>query len=606
MRFWPTLSPLAVSLASLLLAPAAAWAVHAYAQFGDIKYPPNFTHFSYVNPQAPKGGEIRLVPPTRPTNFDKFNPFTLKGTAPYGMGDLIFESLLVGNLEEPTTAYGLLAEEVRVADDRRSATFVLRSQARFHDGKPVQAADVVHSFKTLTSMQAAPQFRAIYAEVKDAIAVDERTVRFEFHTPNAELPLMVGSMAVFSRDWGKGKPFDQVVTEIPIGSGPYRLASPRLGRDVTYVRDSQYWGRDLPVRRGLYNFDRVTWRIYLDETSRFEGLKAGEFDFMREFISRNWARQYTGRAFDSGELRKRAFPNRNPGDFQGYVLNLRKPKFQDKRVREALSLAFDFEWMNRQLFYGIYKRVDSYFPNSEFRADGSPGPEELALLEPLREQLAPEVFGPPPAVASTAPPASLRQNLRRAQALLAEAGWTYQGGALRNAQGEAFTIEFLSDQPSLVRVVTPYQKALEKLGITLTFRSVDFSLAKQKMDAFDFEMTSARIPGSSSPGIELVERFGSEAARTPGSSNAWGIADPAVDALMRHVLAATTRDQLRPALRALDRVLRHGHYSVPHYYGSDFLIGYRPGRVELPPVIPPYFDAHQWAVSTWWASASNR
>ncbi len=606
MRVRPSLSFLAAILASLLLAPAAALASHAYAQFGDVKYPPDFTHFSYVNPQAPKGGEIRLVPPTRPTNFDKFNPFTLKGTAPYGMGDLIFESLLVGNLEEPTTAYGLLADEVRVAEDRRSATFVLRPQARFHDGKPVQAADVVHSFKTLTSKQAAPQFRAIYAEVKDAIAVDERTVRFEFHTPNAELPLMVGSMAVFSREWGKGKPFDQVVTEIPIGSGPYRLASPRLGRDVTYVRDPQYWGRDLPVRKGLYNFDRVTWRIYLDETSRFEGLKAGEFDFMREFISRNWARQYTGRGFASGELRKRAFPNRNPGDFQGYVLNLRKPKFQDKRVREALGLAFDFEWMNRQLFYGIYKRVDSYFPNSEFRAEAPPGPEELALLEPLREQLAPEVFGPPPVVASTAPPASLRQNLRRAQALLAEAGWTYRDGALRNARGEAFTIEFLSDQPSLVRVVTPYQKALEKLGITLTFRSVDFSLAKQKMDAFDFEMTSARIPGSNSPGIELVERFGSEAARTPGSSNAWGIADPAVDALMRHALAATTRDQLRPALRALDRVLRHGHYSVPHYYGSDFLIGYRPGRVELPPVIPPYYDAHQWAVSTWWASASNR
>ena len=614
MRAWyapPTVSRLLTVVLVVGLAWFGAWsgnalAAHAYGQFGDIKYPADFSHFSYVNPQAPKGGEIRLVPPTRPTNFDKFNPFTLKGTAPFGMGDLIFESLLTGNSDEPTTGYGLLAEDVNVAADRRSVTFRLNPAARFHDGKAVLAADVVHTFKTLTSKLAAPQFRSIYAEVKDAVLVDERTVRFDFASPNPELPLVVGSMPVFSRDWGGGKPFDQIVTDLPIASGPYRLASPRMGRDVTYVRDPQYWGRDLPVRRGLYNFDRVTYRIYLDETSRFEGLKAGEFDFMREFISRNWARQYTGRAFESGELTKRAFENRNPGDFQGYVFNLRKPKLQDRRVREAIALAFDFEWMNRQLFYGLYKRADSYFPNSEFKAEGLPEGEELALLEPLRAQLAPEVFGPLPKVASTAPPASLRDNLRRAQALLGEAGWTYRDGALRNAKGEAFTLEFLSDQPSLVRVVTPFQKALEKLGIRLTFRSVDFSLAKQKMDAFDFELTSLRIPGSNSPGTELVERWGSEAARTPGSSNIWGITDPAVDALIRQVTAATSRAQLRTALRALDRVLMHGQYSVPHYYGSTFLIGYRPGRFQLPQGVPPYYDAHQWAVATWWAAPGNR
>ena len=587
--------------------PAApAWAAPAYSQFGDIKYPPGFTHFDYVNPSAPKGGEIRMVPPTRPSNFDKFNPFTLRGTAPHGLGQLLFDTLLTGNSDEPTTAYGLLALEVRVPPNRLSATFTLHPAARFHDGKPVLAADVVHSFKTLTSKLAAPQYRAIYAEVKDAVALDERTVRFDFASPNTELPLIVGGMPVFSRDWGKGKPFDQVVADIPIGSGPYRIANPRMGRDITYARDATYWGAQLPVRKGQFNFDRITFKIYLDETSRFEGLKAGEFDFMREFISRNWARQYTGRAFDSGELAKRAFENRNPGDFQGYIFNLRNPKLQDVRVRRAIALAFDFEWMNRQLFYGLYKRVDSYFPNSEFQARGLPGADELAVLEPLRGQLPPEVFGPPPAVASTAPPSSLRANLRQAQALLAEAGWTYRDGALRNAKGEPFTLEFLSDQPSLVRVVTPFQKALEKLGIQLTFRSVDFSLAKQRMDAFQFELTSARLPGSTSPGIELVERFGSEAARTPGSSNSWGIADPAVDAILRYAVAATSRDQLRAALRALDRVLLHGHYSVPHYYGSAFLIGYRPGAFRLPAAIPPYYDAHQWAMSTWWASPANR
>jgi len=588
------------------LAAAPAWAAHAYAQFGDVKYPPGFTHFAYVNPAAPKGGEICMVPPTRPTNFDKFNPFTLKGTPPHNIGALMFDTLLVGNSDEPTTAYGLLAEDVTVAPDRLSATFRLDPRARFHDGKPVLAADVVHSFRTLISKEAAPQYRTIFVEVKDAVALDERTVRFDFASPNPELPLVVGGMAVFSRDWGRGRPFDQVVSDVPIGSGPYRLASPRMGRDVTYVRDPAYWAKDHPTRRGHFNFDRISFKIYLDETSRFEGLKAGEFDFMREFISRNWARQYTGRAFVSGELAKRAFENRNPGDFQGYVFNLRRPKFQDIRVRQALGLAFDFEWMNRQLFYGLYKRVHGYFPNSDFHAEGLPKADELALLEPLRAQLRPEVFGPAPVSPGTAPPRSLRENLRQAQALLREAGWTYRDGALRNAAGEPFTIEFLNDQPSLIRIVGPFQKALEKLGIQLTYRSVDFSLAKQKMDAFDFELTSLRLPGSTAPGGELLELFGSRAAATPGSANVWGIADPAVDALLQKVVTARTRPELSAAMRALNRVLSHGHYSIPQYYGDAFLVGYRPGRFVLPPTIPPYYDVHNWAMSTWWASSSNR
>jgi microcin C transport system substrate-binding protein len=597
---------LLIFAAAALGAAAPGWAAHAYAQFGDIKYPPGFTHFAYVNPNAPKGGEIRMVPPTRPTNFDKFNPFTLKGTAPHGIGGVLFDTLLVGNFDEPTTAYGLLAEDVEVAQDRLSATFRLHPKARFHNGKPVLAADVVHSFKTLISKEAAPQYRTWFAEVKDATAVDERTVRFDFVVPNRELPLVVGGLPVFSRDWGRGKPFDQVVSEVPIGSGPYRLPNARLGRDVTYVRDPNYWAADLPVRRGHFNFDRVSYKIYLDETSRFEGLKAGEFDFMREFISRNWARQYTGRQFESGELRKQAFPNRNPGDFQGYVFNLRNPKFQDARVRQAIALAFDFEWMNKQLFYGIYKRVNGYFPNSEFHAEGVPKPDELALLEPLRDKLRPEVFGPAPVSPGTAPPRSLRENLRQAQALLKEAGWIYRDGALRNAKGEPFTIEFLNDQPTMVRIVGPFQKALEKLGIQLVYHPVDFSLSKQKMDAFDFEMTSLRLPGSTAPGSELLDRWGSKAASTPGSSNIWGLADPAVDALLQKVITSTTRVELGAAMRALDRVLSHGHYSVPQYYGSDFLVGYRPRRFVLPPTIPPYYDVHAWAMSTWWAAPGNR
>lgn len=593
-------------MAALLacLAPVA-WAAHAYAQFGDIKYPAGFSHFDYVNPAAPKGGEIRMVPPTRPTNFDKFNPFTLRGTAPYGVGILLIESLLTGNSEEPTTAYGLLADDVTVSDDKLSATFRIHPKARFHNGEPVLAADVLHAYTQLTGKLAAPQYRTIYAEVKGVTVVSERVVRFDFLTPNPELPLVVGGMPVFSRSWGKvagtAKPFDQIVSDVPIGSGPYKIAKPAMGRDITYVRDPAYWGVDLPSRKGQFNFDRISFKIYLDETSRFEGLKAGEFDFLREFISRNWARQYTGKPFTSGELVKRAFENRNPGDFQGYVFNLRNPKFKDVRVRRAIGLAMDFEWMNRQLFYGLYKRVNGYFPNSEFHAEGLPRPDELALLAPLRDQLKPEVFGPVPVSPSTTPPGSLRDNLRQAQALLREAGWTYRDGALRNAQGEAFTVEFLNDQPSLARIVGPFQKALEKLGITMTYRVVDFSLAKQKMDAFDFEITTLRLPGSTAPGGELLELFGSRAAATPGSSNVWGIADPAVDALLQKVVTAKTRPELSAAMRALDRVLTHGYYSVPQYYGDAFLIGYRPGRFVLPQVIPPYYQPDTWAMSTWWS-----
>ncbi|TAG35347.1 MAG: ABC transporter substrate-binding protein [Polaromonas sp.] len=594
------------AIAGLTASAPACWAAHAYAQFGDVKYPAGFTSFGYVNPAAPKGGEIRMVPPTRPTNFDKFNPFTLRGTAPYGISTLMIESLLTGNSEEPTTSYGLLAEDVQVAADKLSATFRLNAKARFHDGSPVLAADVLHSYTQLVSKLAAPQFRTIYAEVKGVVVLGERLVRFDFATPNPELPLVMGAMPVFSSKWGAGKPFDKVVTDVPIGSGPYKLPNNKMGRDITYVRDVNYWAADLPTRKGQFNFDRITFKIYLDETSRFEGLKAGEYDFMREFISRNWARQYTGKQFTSGELVKRAFENRNPGDFQGYVFNLRKPKFQDIRVRKAIGLALDFEWMNRQLFYGIYKRVNGYFPNSEFQASGLPKPDELALLEPLKDKLSPDVFGPVPVGASTAPPGSLRENLRQAQALLKEAGWVYGNGALRNAKGEAFTMEFLSDQPSLIRVVGPFQKALEKLGITLTYRVVDFSLSKQKMDAFDFEVTTARLPGSTAPGGELIERFGSEAARTPGSSNIWGVADPAIDALLQKIVTATTRQDLSAATRALDRVLTNGHYSVPQYYGDAFLIGYRPGQFVLPDVIPPYYDAGNWAMSTWWASGKNK
>lgn len=335
----------------LWLAASPLWAAHAYGQFGDVKYPTGFTHFGYVNPQAPKGGEIVLVPPTRQSNFDKYNPFTLKGSAPPGLTGLLFDTLLTGTMDEPTTAYGLLARDVAVAPDKKSVTFELHPLARFHTGDPVLAADVKFSFERLTSKEAAPQYRTYFSEVKAVVVEGERRIRFDFVRPSSELPLIVGSLPVFSRAWGQTatghKPLDQLVTDIPIGSGPYTIGPVQFGKDITYVRDPNYWARDLNVRRGLYNFDRITYKIYKDSTAQLEAFKAGEFDYIQAFIAREWARAYTGRQFERGEIVKAELQHRNAGDFQGFLFNTRRTKFQDVRVRQAIALAMDYEWMNR-------------------------------------------------------------------------------------------------------------------------------------------------------------------------------------------------------------------------------------------------------------------
>ena len=591
------------------------WAGHAYAQFGDVKYPANFKNFDYANPLAPKGGELVLVPPSRLSSFDKYNPFTLKGNAAPGLAGLVFESLLVGTLDEPTTAYGLLAEDVSVSSDRRSVTFKLRDQARFHNGEPVQAQDVKHSFEQLVSKQAAPQYRTLYAEVAEVTVVDGKTVRFDFKRANPELPLIVGAMPVFSREWGsvngRLKPFDKIVTDDPIGSGPYKIGRVVFGRDVSYERDNNYWARDLNVRKGLYNFDRITYRLYKDNTAQLEGFKAGEFDLVQSFIAREWARGYTGKQFTNRELMKTEFKHSNAGDFQGFMFNTRLPKFKDARVREAIGLAMDFEWMNRQLFYGAYQRVRGYFVASDFEATGKPDAAELTLLNPLRDKLPANVFNdvvPQPPRTSLDPKSgeTLRDHLRRAKTLLADAGWTYRDGALRNAKGEAFSIEFLDNSGAMGRVITPYSKNLEKLGFQVNYKVIDFAILQKRLDVFDFEIISNRIVGSESPGTELMERFGSRAAVTEGSGNFIGVQDPAVDALLENVISAKTRPQLITALRALDRVLRHGHYSVPHWYGGVHRVAWRNGRFEIPAVMPRYYQPENWASSTWWATLDNR
>jgi microcin C transport system substrate-binding protein len=593
----------------LALSPSV-WAAHAYAQFGDIKYPAGFGHFSYVNPQAPKGGEIAMVSPSRASSFDKYNLFTLKGTAPPGLGSLMLETLLTGNSDEPTTAYGLLAEDVSVAKDKLSVTFRLNPLAKFHNGDPVLALDVKYSFDRLTSKEAAPQFRTYFSEVASVVMVSEREIRFNFKRANAELPLIVGSMAVFSHKWGADKAFDKIITDVPIGSGPYKLGQVDFGKDIQYVRDNSYWAKDLNVRKGMFNFDRISYRLYKDTTAQFEGFKAGEFDYIQAFVAREWARGYKGKQFDNGTLIKKELQHGNAGDFQGFMFNTRLPKFKDPRVRQAIGLAMDYEWMNRQLFYQAYTRVRGYFVGSDFEAKDLPDTDELNLLEPMRDKLDPAIFTqavPLPPVTSLDPASghTLRDHLRQARDLLTQAGWTYRDGALRNDKGEPFTIEFLDNSGSMGRVVTPYSKNLEKLGFKVVYKVVDFAVLQKRMDVFDFELISNRIGGSEAPGTELLERFGSKAADTEGSSNVIGVKDPAVDVLLDKVVAAQTRGQLVAACKALDRVLRHGHYSVPHWYGSVHRVSWRAGRFEQPNITPRYYQPESWIQSTWWASPAN-
>lgn len=577
-------------------------AAHGYSQFGDIKYPPGFPHFEWADPNAPKGGELALIPSWRVAYFDKYNPFTLKGTAAPGIG-LLFDTLLTGTMDEPTTAYGLLAEDVVVAPDRLSVTFRLNPAARFHDGKPVLAADVKYSFDILNGPLAYPGYRQAFADVKGAVVVSERVIRFDFKTPSQELPLVVGTFSVFSPAWGQGKAFDKIVTDIPIGSGPYRIGRVSFGKDITYQRDPNYWARDLNVRRGLYNFDRLTYRMYKDDTAKTEAFKAGEFDYIQVGTARAWARTYVGRKFDTGELVRREVPSHNAGTFSAWYLNTRRAKFADPRVRHAIALAQDFEWMNRRLFYSSYQRTQSWFPASDFEAKGLPAPDERAVLEPLRGLLKPEVFTEPvPVFPSTDPPNSLRNNLRQARELLAAAGWTYRDGALRNAQGEPFTLEFLESQGDLERIMTPFLQALEKLGIQATFRVVDFALLERRFATYDFDAASLNIPGNEAPGADLRDRLTSAAAGTEESSNFAAIRDPAVDKLVELVTAARTRPDLVARLRALDRVLRHGYYVVPGWYSNSFRIAYRGGKFQQPKVLPLYFQPEDWVVSTWWAS----
>ena len=587
-----------VVLAAITSLAPPAWAAHAFSMYDTPKYPPNFTHFDYHDPNAPKGGDIYLANPGAATSFDKFNPFSMKGVAAAGVSNLMFESLAVGSEDEIATMYGLLADDMQLAADRMAMSFRINANARFSNGDPVTAADVKYSFDTLVA-KGAPQFKMIYADVKQAVVLDERTIRFDFKTANRELPLIVGGMPVFSRKWAAGTPFDQIQLVPPVASGPYLIERYDLGRSISYKRNPAYWGADLPARKGSFNFDRIIYRFYKDDVARLEAFMAGEFDVVVEYRAKNWARMYKGPKFDSGELIRKTLHHQNGAGMQAFVMNLRRPQFQDKRVRQALGLALDFEWMNRQLFYGQYQRIDSFFSNSELGAHGKPSAAELAVLEPMREQLDPAVFGPAPLPPSTEPPSSLRANLLKARELLKEAGWTYRDGALRNAKGEPFTFEILDDQSALSRIIAVYVRNLEKLGIEVRQRTADFALVQKRMEEFDFDMTSQRFPDVTSPGNEMFDMLGSKAADENGSSNYWGLKDPVVDRLVTSLVRANTRAELVATARALDRVLLHKHVVVPHWYSATHRVAYR-NRFGMPAVMPKYYQADPYVISKWW------
>lgn len=595
LRIWPL-----VAACCLAVAPSV-WADAAYALWGTPKYPAGFAHFDYVNPQAPKGGTLRLVSSFRTSTFDKYNPFTVKGSAPAYLATLMFDSLLAGSMDETATGYGLLAEDVQVAPDRLSVTFRLRPQARFHNGDPVLAEDVKHSFDTLVGPHTAPGYKTLLIDVAGVDVLDARTVRFRFKVPNRELPLTVGSLPIFSRAWGAGLPFDQVVMQEPIGSGPYRIGSVRFGKDITYVRDPNYWARDLPVRVGTYNFERIEVRIYQDNTARLEALKAGEFDVMRFFSAGDWARRLFGKKFTTGELVKGEFEHQLPTGFQSYVLNTRRPFLQDVRVRQALGLALDYEWMNRQMFYGAYRRVNGIFGHTPCETTGLPSAQERALLAPYAQDLPPGTLGPMTVPPSTQPPSSLRDNLRQARALLEEAGWMVQDGVLRNAQGQALELEYLDSGSAGQRVVAPWQRNLQKLGITLRFRAVDFALYQQRLQKFDFDITSIAYQGSNNPGQELADLFGSQAADQEDSGNFPGVKNPAVDAMIERIVSANTQQELLPACHALERVIAHGHYLIPQWYSSTHRMAYNAWNLAVPSVLPPYAPGEEWVMQTWWS-----
>jgi len=569
---------------------------HGLAIYGDLKYPANFTHFEYVNPNAPKGGRLRQGVPE--STFDSFNPWIIKGNPAAGIG-LLYDTLLVSAADEPFSEYGLLAKTVRTPADRSWVEFELRPEARWHDGKPVTADDVVWSFETLLA-KGSPMYRFYYQSVEKVEKTGERSVKFTFKPgTNRELPLIVGQLPVLPKHWWATRNFEATTLEPPLGSGPYKVGKFEAGRYIEMERVADYWGADIPVNKGRWNFDVQRFEYYRDATVALEAFKGGSYDFRVEPSAKEWATAYEIPEVKDGRIVKEAVPNKRPTGMQFFAMNLRRPLFQDRRVREALDLAFDFEWSNKTLFYGQYERAESFFENSELASSGLPSGDELAILEKYRGRIPDEVFTKPFEAPRTDGSGNNRENLRRAAELLKEAGWVPQAGKLMK-DGKPFTFELLLNSPLFERVALPYAKSLEKIGITVNVRTVDTSQYRRRTDAFDYDMIVAGFGQSESPGNEQRDYWSSESANREGSRNALGLADPVVDELVKGVIAAPDRASLVSRAHALDRVLLWGRYGVPNWYiGSDRIAYW--DKFGHPSVVPK--DGVQ--IDAWWVDPAK-
>jgi len=578
-------------LAGLSL-PGLAAPQHAVTLYNEApKYPADFKHFDYVNPDAPKGGIFRE---NGFGSFDSLNPFISKGV-PADNIDLVYDTLARASLDEPFTEYGLLAKQIEKAPDNSWVRFYLRPEARFQDGQPVRAEDVVFTFNTLMK-SGAPLFRGYYADVAEVVAEDPLKVLFKFkHSNNRELPLILGQIAVLPKHFWEGRDFTKGGLEIPVGSGPYKVAEVKPGRSIRLERDKNYWGKDLPINRGFYNFDAITVDYYRDNTVALEALKAGQFDYWYETSAKNWATAYNIPAVREKRLIREEIPNGTPTGMQGFVFNLRRPVFQDVRVRQALSLLLDFEWTNKQLFNGAYTRTGSYFENSEMAAKGLPDADELKLLEPLRGKIPEQVFSEALKNPVTDASGMIREQQREAYKLLQDAGWRIENDKMVDAQGKPLTIEFLLAQTEFERILLPYKRNLADLGITLNIRRVDVAEYINRLRSRDFDMIVGGFPQSNSPGNEQREFWQSGSADNPGSRNYMGLKDPAVDSLVESLINADSRKNLVTHTRALDRVLLWGYYVVPNWHIKTWRVAYW-NHIGHPDT-PPKYDI---GINTWW------
>ncbi len=571
---------------------------HGIALFGELKYPVDYTHFNYVNPNAPKGGTLKLP---YIAAFDNLNPFILKGVAAPGMS-MVFESLMSGSLDEPQSLYGVLAESIELAEDRSHADFAIRKQARWHDGTPVTAEDVVFSLNILKG-EGHPSYRIIYKPITSVEILSERKVRFHFADPeNRELPIIAAGMSVLPKHYYDTVEFNKTTLTPPLGSGPYKVKTVDQGRSITFERVKNYWGKDMPFAQGMYNFDDIRYDVYRDETVAVEAIKSGQYDFREEYIARNWATAYDTPAVNSGKLIKRKIPHRIPRGMQAFLFNTRKDTFADPAVRRAIGLTMDYEWMNKTLFYGAYDRSYSFFQNTDFMATGLPSEEERALLEPYKDDLPAELFTQPFKLPVTDGSGHARENLLTAQNLLNMAGWVMRDGVRVNAEtGEPLTIEFMMRQRTFERVVGSMIHNLKRLGIRASFRYVDDSQYQKRIDDRDFDIISIWWNrGVFFPGNEQISFWHSSQADVVGGNNYAGVTRPVIDSLLEKLTSAQSLEELTPAAKALDRVLLWSHYVIPHWHMAAWRTLYW-DTFGIPEIEPSY----GLGLESWWSKEAE-